>query len=344
MTIARFKFVVWNCGRSIDEMEHLCKHFYDKYECSYFHFAQQVAPTTGNLHVDGYYEYPTPRKWGGERKKFQKIFADGAQGFGNLQTAHGTAGENMDYSENPTSTTDLVVWGEAGKGQGFRQDLSEYTTAIKEGEMTAEDICLSDPVKYHQYGRTFHKMEEILLRKKFRTEMTEGIWIFGDTNVGKSHASLNDYSPSTHYLWKLNDKGWQDGYRGHPIVIVNDFRGQGISYDEMLNLVDKWPYFVPQRGKEPFPFIAKKLIVTSPMSPDEVYHRRHSSDGIAQLLRRFTIYHKTDQSSEGAILPSEHFIAKSTPAVGSEVFWAETSPNHFWVSGPDNCQDQKKKC
>jgi len=333
MTIARFKFVLWNYGRSFQEMYELCQQFYAKYECSYFHFTQQVAPTTQNLHVDGYYEYPTPRKWAGEVKKLKKIFdKEYCSGhFGDCQTAHGTAGENMDYSENDSAITDLVQWGEAGKGQGFRQDLSEYNDALQAGEMTAESIALSDPTKYHQYGRTFHKIEDITLRKRFRTEMTEGLWIFGPTGSGKSHMAMHDFNPDTHYLWKLNDNGWQDGYRGHPIVIINDFRGKGIDYDMMLNLVDKWPYTIPQRGKEPFPFLAKKVIITSPMSPDEVYHRRHESDGIAQLLRRFQILEKTSQCSEGVVLPSEHFIAKSSPAVGSEVFWSEVAPNNFYV-------------
>lgn len=336
MTISRFKFVLWNYGRSFQDMTELCKKFNDKYECSYFHFTQQIAPKTQNPHVDGYYEYPTPRRWTGEVKKMKKIFDlpfadkhankafDQSSGhFGDVQTAKGTAGENMDYSENPTATTELIQWGEPGKGQGFRQDLSEYNDALQASEMSAESIALADPAKYHQYARTFHKIEDITLRKRFRTEMTEGLWIFGPTAAGKSHKAFEGYHPDTHYLWKLNDNGWQDGYRGQETVIINDFRGKGIDYDMMLNLVDKWPYTIPQRGKEPFPFLAKKVIITSPMSPDQVYHRRHASDGIEQLLRRFQIVEKKDPSSEGVVLPSEHFIAKSSQSSGSANFWSD---------------------
>lgn len=330
MTISRFKFVLWNYGRSFQEMTDLCKKFNDKYECSYFHFAQQIAPSTQNPHVDGYYEYPTPRRWKGEFNKMKKIFNIDDNHFGDVQTAKGTAGENMDYSENNTATTGLIQWGEPAKGQGFRQDLSEYNEALQASEMSAESIALSDPVKYHQYSRTFHKIEDITLRKRFRTEMTEGLWIFGSTGAGKSHMAFQGYSPDTHYLWKLNDNGWQDGYRGQPIVIINDFRGKGIEYDMMLNLVDKWPYYLPQRGKEPFPFLAKKVIVTSPMSPDEVYHRRHASDGIAQLLRRFQIMEKTDPGSEGVVLPSDHFIAKPSQLSGSGDFWSNITQDQFY--------------
>ena len=129
----------------------------------------------------------------------------------------------------------------------------------------------------------------MLLRKRFRTEMTQGIWYHGPTAVGKSHKAFEGFDPQTHYVWKLNEKsGWQDGYAGQETVIINDFRGE-IPYNEMLQLVDKWPHSVPRRGREPAPFLAKTVIVTSSLSPAQVYHRRAEEDSLNQLLRRFDV-------------------------------------------------------
>lgn len=44
---------------------------------------------------------------------------------------------------------------------------------------------------YHQYGRTLNAVEDITLRQKYRKWMTEGIWIYGKTGVGKSHLRID---------------------------------------------------------------------------------------------------------------------------------------------------------
>jgi len=107
--------------------------------------------------------------------------------------------------------------------QGMRTDIDDMVKQINEG-LKVDDIAMEYPSLYHQYGRTFNKIEEICLRKKFRTEMTEGLWLWGDTGVGKSHKAFTGYTPETHYLYP-NDGGWWDGYMGQETVIINEFRG-----------------------------------------------------------------------------------------------------------------------
>ena len=69
---------------------------------------------------------------------------------------------------------------------------------------------------------------------------------------------------------------------------MNDFRGD-VKYGELLQLVDKWPYQVSRRGREPTPFLARKVVVTSSMHPRDVYSGIAEKDSIAQLERRFEI-------------------------------------------------------
>ena len=110
--------------------------------------------------------------------------------------------------------------------QGARADLKELKEEIVSGKRTVDEITMDDPMVYHQYGRTLHRIEDIALRKKFRTEMTKGIWYHGTTLKGKSHLAFANFDPETHYVWK-DDNGWQDGYMGQEIVIIDDFRGGG---------------------------------------------------------------------------------------------------------------------
>lgn len=184
-----------------------------------------------------------------------------------------------------------VIFDVDNRKQGSRSDLLEVRQRIVEGTKV-DDIVIENPVMFHQYGRTLQKIEDVAMRKRYRTEMTEGVWIFGYTGGGKSHEAFEGYSPETHYVYN-KDGGWWDGYAQQPIVVINEFRGD-IPYSFLLELVDKWPVSVRRRCREPIPFLSKKVIVTSSMPPHEVYHNLNERDSLAQLYRRFKLFFKKD--------------------------------------------------
>ena len=280
MGIGRFKFVLWTTDADASFAGLLA--MYEKYEWGYYHAGLEFCPTTGTPHLDGYYEYPSQRRWKTEHKKFIKFFGTG---YGDLQMAQGTSAENADYSEKDGGRYETA--GTASKGQGFRTDLLGLKDDICAGKRTVEEVCLEDPLTFHQYGRTLQKIEDIALRKQFRDWMTTCDWYHGPTSTGKSARAFAAFDPVTHYVWKTNDK-WQDGYTGQPTVIINDFRGE-IKYNELLQMIDRYPHYVPRRGREPAPFLAKHLIITSSLPPESVYHNRCDEDKIEQLLRRITL-------------------------------------------------------
>ena len=171
--------------------------------------------------------------------------------------------------------------------QGKRVDLDELKEKIMNDEETVDNIIVSNPIMYHQYGRTLEKIEDIKMSKKFRTKMTTCDWLCGPTGIGKSHYAFENFTPETHYVVP-NDNGWWDNYRQQDIVILNDFRGH-ISYNELLQLIDKWPYNVPRRGRPPLPFTSKHIIITSSLGPEEIYNKRDAEDKIEQLMRRINV-------------------------------------------------------
>lgn len=281
-SVGRFKFVVWaDKDNNVEAVISLLKAFYEKYGVRYIHGGEEYCPTTKRPHVDGYYEYDRFRKQQTELNKFNKTFG---KGFGDLQIAYGTSGENIDYSEK-----EGLSWfklGEKLPGAGTRTDLDALKDRILQGE-SVDSLAISQPEVYHQFARTLTKIEDIYLRKQWRKWMTTCEWIYGPTGVGKSHKAFDGYDPDTHYVWK-DDKGWQDGYTGQPTVIINDFRGH-IKYNDLLQMIDKFPFTVSRRGKEPAPFLAKHVIITSSQSPAQVYNKRDEEDSLDQLLRRITV-------------------------------------------------------
>lgn len=281
MGYGKFKIVIW-VKDNYEATRTTINDMRLKYDWSYLVMGDEVCPTSGRRHVDGYYEYPTDRKWSTENIKWLKAFGTG---YGDLQKAKGSAGENFDYSVKEDRHTEE-------HGVAVRNGESLTLTQRKEqllaGDITAEDIAVEDPGQYHMYGRTLNKLEDIALRRRFRTEMTTCEWIYGSTGSGKSHKAFENFNPDTHYVWKLNDKGWQDGYLQQDTVIINDYRGE-IRYNDLLQLIDKWPHSLPRRGREPMPFTSKHIIITSSLRPDQIYVNRVQEDALDQLYRRIQL-------------------------------------------------------
>ena len=206
--------------------------------------------------------------------------------------ATGNAAQNYEYC---SKGGDFEEFGKMPK-QGERVDLDEVKDEILAGK-SVDDICLEDPMMYHQYGRTLNRIEDIALRRRFRTEMTKGIWYYGATGVGKSHKVFEDFDPLKCYVKNLRDEWW-DGYTGQEVVILNEFRGQ-IAYSELLELIDKWPVSVKRRGREPVPFLAKEVRITSARHPANVYAGvTDREDSIDQLLRRVGVFLMNQNGTE----------------------------------------------
>lgn len=242
-------------------------------ECRYMIFGKEIAPKTGTPHLQGYICFENARSFNVICKMISKW---------HIEPCRGSVQQNIDYCRKEGK-----YWEKGDPpSQGMRSDLIFYKNAIQKG-MKVENILISEPDKYHQYGRTLNKLEDITMRKKWRTEMTKGIWYYGETGVGKSHKAFENYTPETHYVLP-NDNGWWDAYTQQDTVIINDFRGE-IPYNFLLQIVDKWPLCVKRRNREPMPFISKTVIITSSLPPELIYKNRNEEDRIEQLLRRFDI-------------------------------------------------------
>lgn len=256
-----------------EEYENVCN-----MDCTYIVVGKEVGEN-GTPHLQGYVEFAGSKRFTTLRRINPRI---------HWEARRGKAAQAADYCKKDNN---FIERGTISK-QGVRSDLTEMKDKIINGNTTVENIAVEYPMLYHQYGRTLSKIEDIALRKKFRTEMTTCEWIYGPTGVGKSHRAYEGFTPETHYIYP-NDNGWWDGYTGQQIVIINEFRGQ-ILYSELLDLIDKWPKTVKRRNREPVPFLAKHIIITSSLAPHEAYRNLSQNDDLAQLLRRIVLTHMVE--------------------------------------------------
>lgn len=207
----------------------------------------------------------------------------------------GTSGKNYGIGAD--------VFERGSFSQGKRTDLDEVYNRVKEGE-SVDNIAWENPDAYGRCFKVLEKLEDIKMRKTFRTTMTEGIWIYGKTGTGKSEFVYNNFDLTQSYSYPY-DNGWWDGYKQQSCVIIDEFRGQ-IPFNEILRMVDKHPnYCVRRRCREPMPFTSKKVIITSSMNPQEVFNKLSKNDSLSQLYRRFSIYEMINGES---ILRTEEYF------------------------------------
>lgn len=262
--------------------------FYDDKKVRYMLYAPEVCPTSNRKHWQGYVYFKDKQSL----KNAQKIIKCPKQ---HLEPEQADSVEaQIGYIVGPYEKEDKVKpynpdhkeYGVKPE-QGKRSDLNMIKDDLLNGETNMDMIIQDNPILYHQYGRTLEKIEDLKMSREFRKEMTTAEWICGPTGVGKSHYAFKDFSPDTHYVLP-NDNGWWDQYKQQDTVIINDFRGH-IPYNELLQMIDKWPYNVKRRGRPPLPFTSKHVIITSSLCPEEVYKNRDKEDAIEQLLRRVKV-------------------------------------------------------
>jgi len=229
-----------------------------------------------------------------KQKKTLKALKDLLGGRAHVEKARGTW-EQQDYCLKDGMV--LRCEGEP-PAQGKRIDLQEVKQAIDDG-MGEHELWETYFETMVRYGKAMKEYIDIKRRGQCRKHMTKGTWYYGPTGVGKSHVAFDDYDPTNTYVKTLDDVWW-DGYEGQETVILNEFRGE-IKFSQLLDLTDKWPMTVKRRSREPVPFVAKRVIVTSAMHPGEVFQKANEADNIAQLERRFEIVHLTKRKrSESA--------------------------------------------
>lgn len=159
-------------------------------------FAKEVGEN-GTPHIQAYLRFKNAKTFTTLKKTFPKA---------HIQAAKGTDDDNYIYITKDESFTE---YGTRSK-QGERTDLNKIKDEIMQGKKV-DVLLLENPSIYHLYGRTLIKIEDVRMRKVFRTEMTTGEWYYGTTGTGKSEKAFENFNPDTHYVWKY-DNGWNDGY------------------------------------------------------------------------------------------------------------------------------------
>ena len=115
----------------------------------------------------------------------------------------------------------------------------------------------------------------------------EIIVLIGATGVGKSRYVWDRY-PGCYSVPPTKSSGcYWDGYSGEETVFVDEMYGSRFSYSFLLQLTDRYPFYVPVHGGQVV-FSSQRIIFASNKHPEEWYDPEKYPFFDGPLFRRMT--------------------------------------------------------
>jgi len=210
-----------------------------------------------------------------------------------LELRRGSQAQAIAYCKKDESSTGQEPYeaGEPRKGRGrpSREDnLDEAVEAITEGA-TLSELANEFPKQFvlHKVG-----LQGLLeQRASDRDWPMEILILYGPSGTGKSMTARNMMLEGNCYWgsWPTGGRWWWPGYEGQHTVILDEFRHQ-VSMDQMLNLMDRYPYKIEYKYGNTT-FRSKKLVITTNISPEMWYPKVEDVSMLRRRIKEFaTIY------------------------------------------------------
>ena len=263
-------------------------------ECNAIIVAAETSPTTGTPHLQG-------------RITFKRQYT-----INQLKKVHPTVHWEKTKCSADTNyfrkaDSELLI--EEGQfGARVRNDLEQIKKKLKTTH------SMGSIVEETNSYNTIRMCESILKYKEPQRPVgpVNIIWFWGDTGCGKTRAVYQDHEADE--IFKPISYKWWEGYDGHKIVLLDDFRKDFCKFHELLKLLDIYPYRVETKGGSR-QMHAHTFYITSCFGPAETYETR---EDLQQLLRRITEEWKFTKSgrvpiNEGARKAAEAVAGPPSP-------------------------------
>lgn len=237
----------------------------------------EKAPTTGQLHLQGYLEFK-----GG--KRVNTIVKDELPG-AHLEKRLGSQKQAIDYCKKSESQVDgYWEWG-TPKEQGKRTDIDDFLDDLEQTKNLRKTATKKEyRSTYVKYSRGIDKITTMMLiPDEPRSQETEFIVKVGEPGSGKTTSTMKEYPGA---YWKAAGKWW-DKYQGQDTVVLDEFVGW-IPYHELMRLGDSTPLDLEIKG-DTVNFIAKRAILISNKMPWDWYNYDQHKLDKASLFRRIKV-------------------------------------------------------
>lgn len=249
----------------------------------YLVVGKEKCPTTGKKHQQWFVSFKNPLS----RNTVKKL-----TGKSHFENCKGSDFDNEKYCKKDGK---FQEFGTRPK-QGKRTDLVSLKDRIKSGESSR--AVLEDCDNYQQI-RFVEKQIEFRNNYSKRDWKTHVTWIYGPSGVGKTYLAKK-YLKDKNY-WKSGGRSgfYFNKYDGQEYMWLEEFRGN-IAFEDLLALFDDSDFRVDTKGSS-CEILAKKIIVTSPLSPEKCY--KLEDEDLFQLTRRIEqVIHLTDRTEQKSVV------------------------------------------
>jgi len=262
-------------------------------EQKYLHYQLERAPTTGQLHLQGFVCYTNPVRAATVEA------ALGGHAF--IQSMRGSVKQNVEYCSKAASKVNGPWFFGDIAFQGFRSDLAAAAEIIRSGG-TLRQVAEDHPLIFIRNERGLRQYASMLVEvPEFRAITIR--WYWGTTNMGKTGLCYNEAGPG---LYSVPGSGrWWDHYNGQDCVLFDDFSDDKDDRPSLRNLkiwLGGFPVTVEYKGGSTH-LLFTKVWFTSQHEPD-YYFRFAQVEDWAALKRRITFVRQiTEPWRPGAPTP-----------------------------------------
>lgn len=259
----------WN-NKAVSDLQKV----YDenKEKIKYIIAGNEVAPTTGTPHVQGYLELVRITAMSTIQKWFNNSVA--------LIRANGSAEENRVYC---SKNRDYVEYGTPDH-PGERTDIAELYEACKNAKNETE-IADKYTKQYFQYHNVIGKIIQRSLEEKAPAQRAVQVYVYwGNTGTGKTTLAQKRAGDDVYLKTAPYDEWWQ-GYKGQKSIILDEYNSD-FKITTLMKICDgtKWFTNIKHAGGWAN---WDKVFITSNIDPAE-WHKKAKPEHRAALADRFT--------------------------------------------------------
>lgn len=222
---------------------------------------------SGTPHLQGYVEFLTAMRLNALRKLLPCHW----------ETRRGSQAQALSYvTKEDTRTEGPWEYGEKAE-DGKRKDLKECAALAMTG-CSKRQLVEHNPEVFIKYAKGLESIRTMYIKP--RTLQTQGIYVYGLQNSGKTYLMKKKY-PNAY--WKDNTQWW-DGYDGQSVVIWDEFQWDTTPINNIKQLLNHAPLKVQVKGSM-IEFTSSLIIFLSNTKLDVCYENQAKADQDAWLSR-----------------------------------------------------------
>jgi len=247
---------------------------------SYVIVGEELAPSTGTRHLQGYAEFKSVYKFGPFAKKYKIHF----------ETCEATAEANINYckkdgvfEERGTPKQDPALAGKKG-GEIEQERWKRNIELAEQGKL--DELKQVDPQAYTRCFFTYKRMKQDAMPALPELDQLQNYWIWGPPGIGKSRKARDMCDGHPYYPKPCNK--WWDGYQNEEVVIIDDIEKEN-HLDHYLKIwADHYDFIAECKGGS-IRIRPMSIIITSNYSPEECF----TESTLLAIRRRFKVIHMT---------------------------------------------------